>query len=176
MRYALVTNPDDFVVGTWSGPGPGVPPSRGNKTVNPVNLATWRQYNANATYPDSSQKRWKYTTGGGLVEQADPRPTVRAIIGAASTENGGVDAEFLVGDPQGTLTLQVLRPNGTVNTNVNRDDTRIQLAGFKLKVDVVAGEATIPIPTGKARDVEITSNDQMILENTVNVSVVATEV
>lgn len=122
----------------------------------------------------------RYTySGGNLVERTDNRPITRWIadpggVDEASTADGPVEYVLDMGDPAGTVRVEVVDAQGNVRTNVTAT-RRLELAGKRVKVSVVNGVATINVPTGQPREVEVRSNPDFKLDNPIKVIVTDTE-
>ena len=113
---------------------------------------------ANPSWPQSGPFRWRWD-GTAPVEIPDPRFPVRVT----QTPNPG-----LVGQPL-TVKLEVLKPNGDVRTNLNRQAT-VQLLNQdgrlrRVAVNIVAGVAERTFTPGESGELELVSNrDQVVFQ------------
>lgn len=176
MKYVLVydTGSGD-ILGLYSSGSAGLrqPPEPGRAAV----IVTKAVY-------DQAQERVegigaRYRWNSGLEERPDNRPVTRWIAdpgGAneASTADGPVEYVLDMGDPAGTVRVEVVDAQGNVRTNVTAT-RRLELAGKRIKVSVVNGVATINVPTGQPREVEVRSNPDFKLDNPIKVIVTDTE-
>lgn len=170
MVYAVTYRKNDsMIIGTWHGSGPTIPSPAATRPYEMAEVTEVTiQEMTSLSYPGCSHLRYKWEAGA-VVEVADPRPTIRFTPLVIEVEKDTPDV---------SMTISLLRADGTVNTNFN--DTRLMRIATsdrerKLQLSFSSGVAQVNIPTGKSYELRLDYGEDWKAEAPFMISVYDTE-
>lgn len=168
-KFALtIEKSTNAVVGSWRGSKPNVPvaPPTAKNTVREVTEAVFNDVQSKGMrYPGGSRPRFKLVAGN-IVEQADARPEVRFTP---------VDLTLTRGDPNGSVSAEVMGPGNSVDTSHNA--TYVVSLGIDahLRFTFVNGVATVVVRTTRSFNALVDNNPSFRVRAPLEVTVVTDE-